>query len=62
MATLKVNLTKVGNPCAQDETVGRWNLFVCNCHGIFQNASQNKSATAFVHAGHSYGHIPVNYG
>ena len=62
MATLKVNLTKVGNPCEQDETTGRWNLMLCNCEGIFQDAETNKTATIFNHAGHSYGYIPINYG
>ena len=62
MATLKVNLTKIGDPCSQDETVGQWNLFLCTCKGIFQDANQNRTASTFHYAGHDYGHIPINYG
>jgi hypothetical protein len=57
MATLKVNLSAVGNACDQDATAGNifpgpgWYVFLNNCDG-----------TPFVHAGKEYGPFPINHG
>lgn len=57
MATIKVNLSKVGNACEQDETPpnsfpsGGWYAFLQNCNG-----------TPFVNAGKEYGPFPMDHG
>jgi hypothetical protein len=57
MATLKVNLSAVGNACDQDPTpAGKfpgpgWYVFLEDCHG-----------NPFVKAGKEYGPIPVDHG
>jgi hypothetical protein len=57
MATLKVNLTVVGNACDQDTTPAGvfpgsgWYVFLADCHG-----------KPFIHAGKEYGPFPVDHG
>lgn len=57
MATLKVNLSKVGNACDQDPTPSSlfpgpgWYVFLYTCNG-----------QPFVHAGKEYGPYPVDHG
>lgn len=57
MATLKVNLSAVGNGCGQDPTpAGKfpgsgWYVFLNRCDG-----------SPFVHAGKEYGPFPVDHG
>ena len=57
MATLKVNLTKPGDGCNQDETAGGvwpangWYAFLYNCNN-----------TPFVHAKKEYGPFPIDHG
>lgn len=57
MATLKINLTKPGNGCDQDETpAGAW---PSNGWYVFLYKCDN---TPFVHAGKEYGPVPVDHG
>lgn len=57
MATLRVNLTEIGNACGQDATVpgtwphAGWYVFLCDCKG-----------NVFSHAGKEYGPYPVDHG
>jgi hypothetical protein len=57
MATLRVNLSAVGNGCDQDPTPGNafpgpgWYVFLTDCKGA-----------AFVYAGKQYGPFPVDHG
>jgi hypothetical protein len=57
MATLRINLTKVGNACDQDPTrggnwpAGGWYVFVNDCHN-----------QPFTKAGKEYAAFPVNHG
>lgn len=57
MATLKVNLSAIGNACDQDQTpAGKfpdpgWYVFLNKCDG-----------KPFVHAGKEYGPFPVDHG
>ena len=57
MATLRVNLSAVGNACDQDSTPANvfpgpgWYVFLNTCDG-----------NPFVHAGKAYGPFPVDHG